>query len=290
MKAWLELMRAALGPTVVWDFCVGILLAGLHWQPGLGWALTSLLLIYFAGMILNDWRDLAVDTKIGRRRPLVDGRIQPRTALGVVVLMFGAAYLCAWRSGPYLADFSLWLMAIVALYDLLSPQLRNHIGPALLACARAFSLCFGVVASEGAHQVVAKIGIAAPLSYALYFLFVSRLAQREERGVPGLNGLGFLAMAAIAPALLAQFQHPGWLFYCGWLAVATVLLLPAFKRRHDHWTPAWVQLRVRHALSLAPLILGLALLASEDGHTRLMAPIALGVCLLVNRLVRSYST
>lgn len=53
MKAWLELMRAALGPTVVWDFCVGILLAGLHWQPGLGWALTSLLLIYFAGMILD---------------------------------------------------------------------------------------------------------------------------------------------------------------------------------------------------------------------------------------------
>jgi len=290
MKAWLELMRAALGPTVVWDFCVGILLAGSGWHQELGWALASLLLIYFAGMILNDWRDLALDTEIGRRRPLVDGRIQPKTALVVVALMFGVAYLCAWRSGPYLADFSLWLIAIVTLYDLLSPQLRNHLGPALLACARAFSLCFGVVATLGADQVVATMGIAAPLSYALYFLFVSRLAQREERGVQGLNGLGFLAMAAISPALLAQFERPGWLFYCGWLAVAALLLLPAVPRRHDHWTPSWVQLRVRHALSLAPLILGLALLASEDGHTRLMAPIALGIYLLVGRLVRSYST
>jgi 4-hydroxybenzoate polyprenyltransferase len=290
MKAWLELMRAALGPTVVWDFMVGILLANVVWHNGLWWALASLLLIYFAGMILNDWRDLALDTEVNRKRPLVDGRIRPTTALVVATLMFGAAYVCAWRSGPYLAEFSVWLIAIVVTYDLVGAQLRKHLGPALLGSARAFSLCFGVVATYEANNVVAFIGIAAPLCYALYFLFLSRLAQREEHGIGGLNGISFLFMAAISPALLAQFERPGWVFYLAWLAIAALLLAPAWPRRHEHWSPQWVQLMVRRALSMAPLIPGLALLTSSDGHTRSMAPIAILICLLVHRLVRRYST
>lgn len=290
MKAWLELMRAALGPTVVWDFMVGVLLADIVWHTGLWWALASLLLIYFAGMILNDWRDLALDAEISRQRPLVDGRIRPTTALVVATLMFGAAYVCAWRSGPYLADFSVWLIGIVVLYDLIGAQLRKHLGPALLASARAFSLCYGVIAELGTNKVIAVIGIAAPLSYALYFMFISRLAQREERGIRGLNGIAFLFMAAISPALLAQFERPSWIFYLAWVAVAALLLAPAFPRRHDHWSPSWVQHMVRRSLSMAPLIPGLALLTSSQEHTRYMAPIAIAVCLLVHRLVRRYST
>ena len=290
MKAWLELMRAALGPTVVWDFMVGVLLADIVWHTGLWWALASLLLIYFAGMILNDWRDLAFDAEVNRQRPLVDGRIRPTTALVVATLMFGTAYVCALRSGPYLAEFSVWLIGIVVLYDLIGAELRKHLGPALLASARAFSLCYGVIATYDAANVVAFIGIAAPLSYALYFLFLSRLAQREEQGVRGLNGIAFLFMAAITPALLAQFERPSWIFYVAWLALAALLLMPAFPRRHEHWSPNWVQHMVRRSLSLAPLIPGLALLTSSQEHTRMMAPIAIGVCLLVHRLVRSYST
>jgi len=290
MKAWLELMRAALGPTVVWDFVVGILLAGISWHDGLWWALTSLVLIYFAGMILNDWRDRPLDAEVGRTRPLVDGRIQPNTALAIAVLMFGGAYVCALRSGPHLGDFALWLIAIVVFYDMIGAQLRKHLGPALLGAARAFSICFGVIATVGADQLRESMGIAAPLCYALYFVFLSRLAQREEYGVRGLNGLAFIVMAAASPALLTQFATPTWLFYPGWLAVAALLLVPAWPHRHSFWEPKQVQIMVRRSLSLAPLIPGLCLLASPDQQTQLYAPIALLVCVLVGRLVRSYST
>lgn len=290
MKAWLELMRAALGPTVVWDFVVGVLLAGIGWHDGLWWALTSLVLIYFAGMVLNDWRDRALDAQVQRRRPLVDGRIHPTIALVVAAMMLTGAYVCALRSGPFLGDFALWLMAIVVVYDMIGAQLRRHLGPALLGAARAFSICFGVIATLGATELRDSLGIATPLTYALYFLFLSRLAQREEYGVRGLNGLAFLVMAAASPALLTQFQSPSWIFYVGWLAVAALLLVPAWPHRHSHWEPRLVQVMVRRCLSLAPLIPGLCLLASPDRQTQLYAPIALLVCVLVNRLVRSYST
>jgi len=283
-------MRAALGPTVVWDFAVGVLLAGIHWHDGLAWALSSLLLIYFAGMILNDWRDVALDREVGRRRPLVDGRIKPMTALVVAILMLAAGYVCALRSGPYLGDFALWLIGIVVVYDLAGADLRRHIGPALLASARAFSLCFGVIASYGANNIVPSTGLAAPLSYALFFMFVSRLAQREERGVRGLNGMAYLVMAAVTPALIAQFERPDWLFYLAWTGVAALILMPAAPRRHDDWSPQVVQQMVGRALSLAPLIPALALLASDAEYARIMAPAAIGVCWLVGRLMRSYST
>ncbi|MCP4091918.1 MAG: UbiA family prenyltransferase [Planctomycetes bacterium] len=290
MKAWLELMRAALGPTVVWDFVVGVLLAGISWHDGLWWAMASLVLIYFAGMILNDWRDRALDAEVGRLRPLIDGRIPPTTALAVAMMMFGGAYVCALRSGPFLGDFSLWLIAIVVVYDLIGADLRKHLGPALLAAARAFSISYGVIATLGAEELRATLGIATPLAYALYFLFLSRLAQREEHGVRGLNGLAFLVMAAASPALLTQFQSPSWIFYVGWLAVAALLLVPAWPHRHNFWDPKQVQIMVRRSLSLAPLIPGLCLLASSDSQTQMYAPIALLVCVLVGRLVRSYST
>jgi 4-hydroxybenzoate polyprenyltransferase len=290
MKAWLELMRAALGLTVAWDFLVGITLAGVVWQPRLWWALAALLSIYFAGMILNDCRDRAIDAAAERHRPLVDGRIRPLTALGVGLLLLGTGYLCALRSGPHLAQFSLYLMAIVVLYDLLGPGLRRHLGPALLGAARSFSLCFGAMAALGPETLLADMGVAAPLTYALYFLFVSRLAQREESGVAGLNGLAFLAMASVTPALLAQFERPAWPFYPVWLLIAAVLVLPAWPRRHESWSPAQVQHMVRRGLGLAPLIPGLMLLSSDADNALLLSPVAIGVCQVVNRLMRGYVT
>ncbi|MDP7062831.1 MAG: UbiA family prenyltransferase [Planctomycetota bacterium] len=290
MKAWLELMRAALGPTVIWDFFVGVLLAGIAWHDDLWWAMASLVLIYFAGMILNDWRDRALDASVGRRRPLVDGRIPATTALVVALMMLGGAYACALLSGPFLGEFALALITIVVIYDMIGAELRKHLGPALLAAARAFSISYGVIATLGTEDLRETLGLAPPLTYALYFLFLSRLAQREEQGVRGLNGLAFLVMAAATPALLTQFQSPTWIFYPAWLAIAAFLLVPAWPHRHSFWEPHQVQIMVRRSLSLAPLIPGLCLLASPDTQTQMYAPIALLVCLLVGRLVRSYST
>lgn len=284
-KAWLRLLRAPLGLTVVWDFACGLWLAGLPWIDSSAWALASLLCCYYGGMVLNDWRDLAQDRAAGRARPLVTGAIQARLALAVGLLLLLASYLCAWQAGPGLAEFATWLIALVLVYDLSGPALRAHLGPALLATARTFSLCYPVVHQVGSSNLIDAIGLAAPLTYALYFLFLSRLAQREESGVRGLNGLSYLVMAAITPAIVVQIADPSWPFYLGWLLLLALLLPKAWRRRHQAWSPQEVKVQVATALGAAP-ILPAIMLYSVEGMQWWIPLLALPLLLILRRAMR----
>lgn len=287
--AWLQLARIALLPTILWDFHAGLLLADLSWDRQAVLALLALLAIYHGGMMLNDLRDIVVDREAGRRRPLVDGRISPLAAGIAIFVAFAAALVLATFTGPWLPTLAAWLLGIVVLYDLCGPDLRKHIGPALLAAARGFSLCFAAFAVLGFEETRIAIGTGPIASYALYFLFLSRLAQNEESGIHGLNGLSFMLMGAVAPAILFYDGQPSWLFLPAWIAFVFYLLRPAIARRHDYWEPEIVQGMVRHGLGSAPLVPGLCLLADGDGSLAMQAFLAIPVCLVVRQLARRWA-
>ncbi|MHC4380090.1 MAG: hypothetical protein ACYSU1_03240, partial [Planctomycetota bacterium] len=160
---------------------------------------------------------------------------------------------------------------------------------ALLAAARGFSLCFAAFAVLGFEQTRLAIGTGPIASYALYFLFLSRLAQNEESGIHGLNGLSFMLMGAVAPAILFYDGQPSWFFLPAWICFAIYLLRPAIARRHEFWEPGTVRTLVRHGLGSAPLIPALSLLANGDGNLAAQALLAIPVCLLVRHLARTWA-
>ncbi|MGB0952966.1 MAG: UbiA family prenyltransferase [Planctomycetota bacterium] len=280
--AWLQLARIALAPTILWDFFVGMSLAGLPWDGEAILALVALLSIYHAGMILNDWRDREVDLEAGRARPLVDGRITPSSALAAVGFLFVLAFGLTFQIGFHLVYPTLCLIAIVSLYDLSSGTLRRSLGPALLAAARALSLGFAVFAVYGMEHGLGVLGYGTLGSYALYFLFVSRLAQREEIGIAGMNGMAFLMMAAFTPVTLFYGSEPHWWFIPAWALFVLHLLRPVWPIRHEVWGPHQVSMLVRHGLGSAPMILGLSLIATGE---HLLALLGLG-SVLVSQSVR----
>lgn len=287
--AWLQLARIALAPTILWDFVVGMSLAGLTWNLQAGLTLAALLLIYHAGMILNDWRDQEIDLKAGRARPLVDGRIQPSTALTTVVAMFVLAMILSYQVGAHMVYPAACLIGIVLVYDLSSGSARQALGPALLAAARALSLGFAIFAVDGMRDGLATLGYGAFGSYALYFLFVSRLAQREETGVHGMNGMAYLIMAGLAPAVMYYGAEPHWWFLPAWGLFLAHLLRPMYQIRHQFWDTVQVSRLVRHGLGSAPLVLGLNLIATGETELALLGCGSILVSQSVRLLARRWA-
>ena len=277
MLAWLRLIRVALAPTIVWDVLAGLLLAA----PALGaadgaaaagladpfqtrflWPLAALLCAYHGGMALNDWADRGLDREAGRRRPLTDGALSPVVAFATAVLLLGAsaAILMLVLDGDA-QRIGLLLLGTVVVYDLGGQTVREHFGPVLLAMARSISLMLAPIWALGMDGVARAIGPLPVLAYALYFLFLSRLAQREERGLPGMRALPYLMMAAAVPFLLLADGSGSLLVIPAWLALAVWLLRPAWPLRHREWSPEQVQAAVRRGLVAGPTIPAMALLA-----------------------------
>lgn len=285
MIAWLRLMRAALAPTILWDFLAGLLLAAPAiaraapptsgawrvlddpFQARFLWPLAALLCAYHGGMILNDWVDRKRDAKDGRRRPLVDGSIPPELGfLAAAALLASSAAISMLVLEDDARELGIILLVAVLVYDLGGPILRAHLGPPLLALCRAISLSLAPVSALGLDGVANAVGPLPVLAYALYFMFLSRLAQREEEGVQGMRGLPFLMMAAVSPFLVLADGLGSMLAIPVWLGLAAWLLVPAWPYRHDYWEPARVQAFVRRGLIAAPLVPAIAILAYPPAY------------------------
>ncbi|MBC8369229.1 MAG: UbiA family prenyltransferase [Planctomycetota bacterium] len=286
---WLRLARIALLPTIAWDFTVGILLAtgSLANWPWL--AFVAVALIYHGSMILNDVADLKIDIAAQRKRPLVRKEISQRVALFVGLFMYCLAAGICYLYFKEIFDLSLYLIATVLVYNFSPSALRKHIGPAFLATARAFSLMFGAAALLGPAQALNDIAYTNIMCYALYFLFLSRMAQHEEDGIAGMRGFSFVGMACLAPFLLlaADSYSP--------VLVVCLLGFAAFAGRHawacrgQYWSQEIVQAQTRSSLCLAPVVLGLCLLASEQTDNQWLALVSIGVVVLTTTLAKSFT-
>jgi len=287
-RAWLRLTRCALAPTMAWDWAAGALLAGVAWRVELLIPLALLIAIHQGGMVANDLADLRQDRAEGRRRPLADGSLSPAAAWIALAVFHGGALGLAAFAYPAALEATAFLIGIALLYDFGGRGLRAMLGPALLATARAGSLLFVGVAEYGAEAALEHVGLAAAGGYALYFLFLSRFASREEAGIDSRNGIALLVMAALAPAV-PLFQKPFPLAAApAWILFVALALMPAWRLRSQReWSPGVVQGLVRRSLGLAPWTPAIALLARADVHPAwaLGGPLT---SMLVGRLARRF--
>ena len=160
LRAWAQLVRIPNTLTACADVLAGFTLAaGAWWQftgiaPSLVAVALSSICLYWAGMVLNDVHDLAVDTAQRRNGPLVSGLIAVGTACkaGWALLLMGialasvSAYLLPTTDTtiPYwivIGTATVLATAIVA-YD--SPLKATPIGPILMGVCRGLNLLVGV--------------------------------------------------------------------------------------------------------------------------------------------------
>jgi hypothetical protein len=274
MLAWLQLLRIALAPSILWDCVAGALLAAAAFQAETGVAAdidpavllataVILLCVFHAGMAWNDWTDRAIDRAAGRGRPLADGRLSATAGFGAGLVLFAAALgLTAWLLPNRLQEVTI-LCGLVAVYDLGGKALRAVAGPVLLALCRILSLYLGMLVVLAPADVIGQSGTWPLLCYGLYVMFLSRLAAREEEGLAGSRAVVPVAACAFAPVVLVSNQSEHLIFVLpAWILFAAWLLRPALADRHMTWSPQRTQAAVRRCLIGMPMIPALALLAS----------------------------
>lgn len=210
VRAWLELLRVPNLPTVPGDPLAGLLLAGAAGSAApsarqAGGVMLASLLLYMAGLVLNDLHDLPEDRVRRPERPLPRGAI----AKGVA----GAAFVCFAAFGPAAAFLgggprtgaaAVILLGLICLYDLAAKRFPAA-GCLVMGLCRGASLAMGACAGG---RVGAAVWPACAL--ACHIAAVTWLSRREDEVhrpgplvlVPPLAlGLGCAAAALICPPL-----------------------------------------------------------------------------------------
>lgn len=273
-----RLLRLSLAPSAAADIVAGVLLVAgevVSIPRTLALMLASLG-VYHGGMALNDWADREEDARGGRARPLPTGALAPSTALGVALLGLGLGPSLAWIVAPHAGLVLVVVAVLAALYDLVGRGPWR--GPLLLAGCRAGNLGAGMaLASEtsGWRPVL----FLAPLSYALYVGFVSRLARLEDlEPDPGrvvrparwalASAASLVAIGALAAWMASRSHASASVASALWAQALTALAAFGILRRvqaegERTWTPKAIQGTA--GMALRRLLIATSALAASAG-------------------------
>jgi len=299
---YLQLVRLPNVFTAVADVLMGFLFTHATFAPGAAWILGLLIaasvLLYMAGMVLNDVFDVEVDTRERPKRPIPSGRVSLSTArwVGWQLLVAGAiaGWLAGYRSGdlrPGLVATA--LAACVLLYD--AGLKKTLAGPLGMGACRTLNVLLGMSLSaqpwQAEHALVAgAIGvyIAGVTWFARGEADRSRRAHLAGGMLVMLAGVGLLSLLPgwsdrILP--LIQQQPMRW----GLLMIIVGLII----MRRCLWaitnpTPARVQATVKQSL-ISLVILDAAVAFAVRGPLGALAVLVLLVPMMLLG-ARFYST
>lgn len=251
------------GMSAIW-FADQVSGAGIPWSS-FGCVLLASCLLYWSGMVWNDYFDLEQDRRERSFRPLAAGIIPIQTArrLGIVLMAGGLllAGLADLRPDGYWPNSSvIALLLILAILAYNAWLKRSGAGPWAMGACRFLNILLGLSA---AGQGIFTWGWGLALVVGLYIVGVTQFARTEAR-VSDPNRLLFGALLLFAALILAltmpklvQYSYPAHrpAFLFPYFLVAFVLYLclaviPAIQRP----IPGMVQAAVKRS------ILGLILL------------------------------
>lgn len=209
LVTWCRLLRVPNLFTVPGDVLAGYLLATggrLDW-PALG-GVVAMVLVYMAGLLLNDYFDRKKDAEERPERPIPSGAADATTVLGVGLVFVVAGCVVAWGTGGLEPGIVAVLVAVAALaYDTGLKEIP-FVGPLTMGACRAGSVVVGSALAGG-------LGATAPTVVAgvtgVYTLTVTVLAAREASGARLQGGAylpaGVLALGAVVVLVAAE---PTW--------------------------------------------------------------------------------
>ncbi|MHC5001833.1 MAG: UbiA family prenyltransferase [Planctomycetota bacterium] len=237
LRAYVELARLSNAPTCATNVLVGAAAAAAATGRTLDWtaaALTSIgvVLLYVAGMALNDLVDVDLDRRERPRRPLPSGRVSMSGARRFVAatLALGWGLLAVQGWGPLW--FATVLVVAIVLYDLL-----HRAGAAAVIL---MGLCRGLVYPVAFTAALTADGgspdwtvVAWPAAaMTAYIVALSVVARREMAPSPGRRLWPTLVLPLIVLAPAAVLRPTTWLgpavvaaAVVAWLSFASARLL-----------------------------------------------------------------
>ena len=182
-QAWFGMMRISNAPTVVSNILVGTALAismqstYWTWNPSYDiFFAICILIVYFAGMILNDAFDAKHDAKYRPDRPIPSGVINKSTAWVVGLVLLGAVSVFGVLHGE--ANGLFLLVTAVLLYTVF----HRWFIPAILFMALCRGLVYLIVAnpSHGENLTQLIIFCIALAFYTAALTFIGRFENKNN--------------------------------------------------------------------------------------------------------------
>ncbi len=249
LRSWLRLLRVGTLLSPAADVVAGACVVALPWSAALGRAMLASVLVYAAGMVLNDHADRAEDARQRPERPIPSGAIRPATALAVgLSLLCGGVAISPWW--PWHAGLAIGVLA----YDyVLKP--RAPLAVAGMGLLRGGNLLAGAATvTRSVPDSDLLVGIA--LAYAAYIAAVTVLGIYEDQ--PRVRPRAVIGAQAVPPVvtlfvLLALPER--------WPALAIgAVLIAAFAGRVRRQGPTWDRGAIRRSMTW--LLLGTMLFAA----------------------------
>ena len=204
----LQLIRLPNVLTAAADSLAGWLLGGVSLGEVGRWAPLAIasMVLYAAGMALNDVFDAEIDRQERPGRPIPSGRVSRSFAggLGAIGLVVGP--LVAWLSGSFTSLIVAGVLAAVILaYD--AGLKRTVLGPGVMGACRGLNLLLGLT------HVPALGGPVSWLAAAMYGLFVCGITwisrSETESGWTGHLLVGLTVQDLALIGLMAAALQPG---------------------------------------------------------------------------------
>lgn len=237
-RAWLRLLRLPNLLTVPGDVLAGFLLApaatGGDWAQLL-LAIPAGLLLYAAGLALNDLFDYAEDLRDRPDRPLPAKEISREAAAAAALIFFWiAAFLAAFFDALPIA---IPLILCIVLYDV-GLKRRPVFGPFLMGASRAGNLLLGAAAASDGWPSTPYPWVSAVL-LGLYIAVVTHLARNETKPdakyTPAQIGRLLRMLIPLQALLGVAAVHR---FPANLLALALLPLLPLHRHLAARFPPS----------------------------------------------------
>ena len=208
LSAWLRLIRLPNLLTVPGDPLAGYLMAASGAAVAsstLGLVVAVSLLLYMAGLIMNDLADVRIDAQERPERPLPSGQVDEGLARLLMMTLLALALLLARHLGWATVVVALALLVAMTLYNLFLK--RTLLGPLFMGVCRGLNVWLGVSLVPARTDLV----YLAAGGIAFYILAVTLIARDEMSARrPGARALWpLLVVAFMVYALLTHTTVSG---------------------------------------------------------------------------------
>ena len=236
MRAWLELARVSNLPTCVSNVLVGTALGSLTGEVAWGVVaavMGGVVLLYVAGMALNDVVDQGIDRQERPERPIPSGRISVGAATAFAVVCIVAALGLMALAGSRALAVGAGLSVVIVVYDLVHK--RVAVSSALMGVCRGLVYLLAAVAVGWPLDLTVAITLVVAMT--VYIALVTVVARREAG--PNLDRRSrWLSLVLPAVVLLPVFViHPA---VPAWSILAAIAVT------------VWLLAAARHALARPP--------------------------------------
>jgi 4-hydroxybenzoate polyprenyltransferase len=237
LAAWWQILRAGNSFTAASNVVAGAAVAGgfdagaeESWLPLILLIVASVML-YEAGMVLNDRFDIEQDKRDRPGRPIPSGRITPRAALCVGLLLLGGGVLLACLAGWIIhsstpAVVGILLALSVVAYD--GSLKKWWCGPLVMGVCRMLNVLLGASLAAPWQSAPWLVAIAI----GTYTVGLTWFARSEAKTSPRRNlmagsifalaGLGLVAMLPLVSSIHLPWGPWTllWIGIMGWVASA----------------------------------------------------------------------